>query len=306
MHSTLSYLRSAVERVRTTLDASRADGGKYTDAFILNYMLSTAMTNVLSRLSHTSGCRILQSFTISPVASQRTYMLPPCVEAVLRLDFADSSGNRTGEIQPSSPWSAAGQGWRLEGTPGLLQIVFDTAPHPGQELHVIYVNNGDWLPHLGTGTLSVAASGLQQLSLSNTPTLGLLDRRASAYLGSHVRILSNSPAPVQERRIKRHWFDSGTWRIEFDETSPALSGSVEYEIAIPGFGAFHQACAMLAAYDLSVSLNLPAGKQGGILTMYRTALKTAGDNLTHMNRALGVYMERNVPGAPISMTFGKN
>lgn len=306
MHPSLSYIRSVIERVRTTLDVSRVDGGKYNDAFILNYMVSTSMTHVLSRLSHTSGCRMLQTFTLTPVAGQTVYELPPCVEAVHRLEFLDRQGVRAGEIQPFSPWSANGQGWRLEGTPGLLRIVFDSTPDISLSMQIVYVSNGDWLPHLGNGTLASPAAGLQQLSLGTTPTLGLLDRRPSAYLGSHVRILSAGPNPIQERVIKRHWFESGAWKIEFDETEPALTGTVEYEVTVPGFVALHHACAMLAAYDLSVSLNVPASKQGGILTMYKTAMKTAGDNLTHINRALGFYMERNVPGSPASLTFGKN
>ena len=306
MHSSFSYLRSAVERIRTTLDSSRIDGGKYEDSYICSYMLSTAMTNVLSRLSHTSGCRILQSFRLTPVTGQLTYALPPCVEAIVRLQFTDSLGNQLGEIQPSSPWSAYGQGWRLEGTPGLLFIVFDSAPLPAETLDLIYIGNGDWQPHLGAGTLATATATSQTLTLSATPTLGTLDRRPSAYLGSHVRILSMGPEPVQERRITRHYFESGTWKVDFQPLSPAVTGSVEYEIAVPGFGSLHQAIAMLAAYDLSVSLSLTGSKQQGILTMYKVAMKTAGDNLTHMNRALGFYMERNTPGSLPSTMFGKN
>lgn len=306
MHSSFSYLRSSVERIRTVLDSSRIDGGKYDDGYICSYMLSTALNTVLSRLANTSGCRILQSFRITPIQGQTVYDLPPCIDAVIRLQFTDYLGNRLGEVQPFSPWSATGQGWRLEGTPGLLRIVFDTSPDPAQALDIIYISNGDWQPHLGTGTLAAAASGVQTLSLSASPSLGTLDRRPSAYLGSHVRILSTSPAPVQERIITRHYYDAGTWKIDFKETSPAVTGSVEYEIAVPGFGSLHQAAAMLAAYDLSISLSLPANKQAGILTMYKMAMKTAGDNLTHMNRALGFYMERNTPGSPVTMTFGKN
>lgn len=306
MHSSFSYLRSAVERIRTTLDSSRIDGGKYDDSYICSYMLSSAMSNVISRLSHTSGCRILQSFRLTPVANQLRYALPPCIEAVIRLQFTDSLGNRLGEIQPSSPWSASGQGWRLEGTPGLLSIVFDNSPIATEVLDIIYVGNGDWQPHLGIGNLATATATSQTLSLLPTPTLGTLDRRDSAYLGSHVRILSADPAPIQERRITRHYFDSGAWKVDFEPLSPAVTGSVEYEIAVPGFGALHHAAAMLAAYDLSVSLSLSGAKQQGILTMYKVAMKTAGDNLTHMNRALGFYMERNTPGSYVSSMFGKN
>ncbi|MFN7302151.1 MAG: hypothetical protein ACK5U7_11825 [Bacteroidota bacterium] len=307
MDSNFSYLQADVEHIRTMLDASRIDGGKYTDSYICSYSLTHSMRNVLSRLSNNSGCRILQKFRITPVAGQTRYKLPPCIEGVIRLQFTDTLGNVVGEIQPFSPWSANGQGWRLEGTPGFLSIVFDATPDPSQFLDIVYISNGDWYPHYGEGDLEAPKTGnLQVMSLATAPILGTVDRRESAYLGSHVRIIPSSNAPVQERQILRHWHDGTDWKIEFEATNPELIDKHNYEIVVPGFGALHHAVAMLTAFELSVALSATQSKQGGILTLYKTAMKTALDNVTSINRALGFYMERNVPGSAVNMTFGKN
>jgi hypothetical protein len=297
MNQTLSVLQTVCERARFYLDDSTVDGGKYTDDYLVRHIIQPSMVDVLSRLSLNSNAPVLLRFTLPLSQNVKTYQLPPSIEQVVALEYVDEQGTVQGMIVPYGLWSAQGQGWRLQGSSGSLEIVFDRDPLTvAPSLSILYISNGDFLPHYGTGTLSAAASGLQTLTLPATPTLGILDRRESAYLGFPLRILPTSPSRVQSRLIRRHWFDGTDWKVEVDAFDGSVSGSVPFEIFPSGFTSMVESVACLTAMKLATARNAAATRIRNLTTLYLNSMKTTKDNFININASLDTRFERNTPG----------
>lgn len=287
MHSTNSYLYTLLERIRSYLDLPEVDA-KYSNDYLVRHIICPAQTDVMSRLSHTSGSPVLLTMALTLTGEAQDIILPPNVLWVLRIETIDEDGNRLGEVIPRSFWNPYGtQNWRIEGSPGALVLHIDAAPSGLDTAQIIYQTNGDILPHYGTGTL---ASG-DTVTLAATPTLGVLDRRPNAYVGSVLRILSAS-GPIEERQITAHAYSGGNWtvtaRSDFTYTT---NGSVLYEIAPAGSQSLYEAIAAWSALKIGTNF-LAKDRQDSILLQYRAALKTIGDNLTYVQSRVPSHYER--------------
>lgn len=300
MNQTMSILQTSCERIRFYLDDSSVDGGKYTDDYLVRHVIQPSMVDVLSRLSLNSGAPVLLRYSLTLVDNVRTYQLPPSIEQVIALQHMDDQNNPVGVIIPYGLWSSRPQGWRLQGSPGSLEIVFDDNPlSVAYSLSLLYISNGDFIPNYGTGTLSAAANGLQTLSLPASPTLGMLDRRESAYLGFPLRILPASPAAVQSRLIRRHYLDSGVWKLEVDAFDGTPTGSMPYELFPSGFSSLVETVSCLAAMKVATARNAPQTRLRSLTTLFLNALKTVKDNLTNVNASLDTRFEKDTP-APVT------
>lgn len=287
MDTTNSYLYTLLERIRTYIDLPEVEA-KYSNDYLVRHVICPAQVDILSRLSHTTGCPVLLTMDITMTDTAQDVVMPPNVLNVLRVETIDEDGNRLGEILPRSFWNPYGpQNWRVEGMPGALTLHIDAAPSGLETARLLYQTNGDILPHYGTGTLASSNT----VTLAATPTLGVVDRRPNAYVGSVLRILSSS-GPIEERQITAHAYAGGNWtvtaRSDFTYTA---NGSVLYEIAPAGSQSLYEVIAAWSAVKIGTNF-LSDAKRNAILLQYKAALKTIGDNLTYMQSRAPASFER--------------
>lgn len=303
MHSTNSYLYTLLERIRAYLDEPSLDA-KYTGDYIIRHIICPVQMDVLSRLWLTQGSPVILTYDITVEDDVDHYVLPPCVQQVLRLVVVDTDGVPISDVIPRSIFHQSGSGWAIEGTPGALMLRIEGSDPRAETLQIWYVSNGDILPHYGTGTLA-DVSGTDRVTLTASPTLGALDRRPNAYAGQVLRILSASPAPIEERPITTSYYSGGSWYAEvrrpFVHTS---DGSVTYEIAPAGSQALYEAIAAASAIKLGVGRKISQRHRDELNLQYRAALKTIGDSLTNMQGRLPHHFDRNTVDNPNAIEPG--
>lgn len=134
------------------------------------------------------------------------------------------------------------------------------------------------------GPVSVTLkSDRSTLTLSNSPTLGVLDQRPSAYVGQILRLLPASPLPVEERIIETHYELNGAWYVTVRKPfGEAIAGTVIYEIVPAGSQSFIEAVAAWSAMKLAGARKISEAHYQRIRTAYLAALKTIGDNVTNI------------------------
>ncbi len=127
------------------------------------------------------------------------------------------------------------------------------------------------------------------LESTGTPDLGALDRRPNSYVGATLRILLQSTnTVVQERIIDTHTVstngqsDQVTVAVPFTAPYNTNLASVRYEIVPMGLQSLIQCVAAASAMNLGVMKNVSAKQMQFLTQEYRKAIKTAGDNLSHM------------------------
>lgn len=144
-----------------------------------------------------------------------------------------------------------------------------------------------------TDAAATVSANKSVLDLAATPTLGVVDRRENAYVGSVLRILPAS-GPVEERQITAHYYDqpTSTWKVEVRTPfSLVAADSVLYEIAPAGSQSLYEAIAAWAALKIGTSF-LSRERQESITLQYRAAIKTIGDNLTYVQSRVPSHYER--------------
>lgn len=292
MHETGSFLRSFIERVRANLDEADVDA-RFDDSYIIRYVCGPALVDVLSRLSNTYSCPVVLSYQVVLNEDIRQYPLPPCVQTVMNLRFLDDEERVVADLRPRSHYSRLGQGWALAGSAGCLTLNFNEGPEDGRLAEVLYTPNGDMHSHLGSGTL-VRTGGTARIELDNTPELGLLDRRTSAYAGQVLRILTTSPTPIGVGTISRTYYEASKWYAEVDDDFPEdiEDGTITYEIVPSADASFWEATAFWAALKMG-GKRLSDSFRQHLTVQYRMALKTIGDNLTTIQGRLPKYIEKD-------------
>jgi len=306
MHSSGSFLKTVLERVRGLLDEPSS---KYTDSYIVNHMIMPEMANVLSRVELMSASIILQRFDLDVVINQEYYQLPPNVGEIHQIVQYDDHVRVIKDFSPREERNRGGPGWRIEGNTLAIRPI----PQRATTWSLVYKAEGDFMPHFATdGELVEVNNRVTRLYLTSNPELGQVDRRPNAYASAVLRILPDSPGVVEERIVSVHAPEASSpyvdVRVPFDHartvlgsTGSAWEGSsssnetqvnVAYEIAPVGSQSLYQAIAVSTAIQLGVMKNISQKQMQFLHIEYRKALKTAGDRLSSMNMRKPKHYEK--------------
>ena len=192
-------LDGIVSLVRTYADEPAQVGGrvKFTNTAIME-LAEASWPEVVAEVNALGDDKIRVRHDISVIANTRVYALPPYIgqiEEVVHFSNATAVANTQmlWEIQPRSPMNPYGPGWMIEGPSLYLDPLFAA----NTTIRLTYVPNGEMTAHTGTGLFIATndgsdVNGVAQMTLSNSPTLGLLDGRKEAYGGCILRILTSS------------------------------------------------------------------------------------------------------------------
>ena len=305
MDTTRSFLKTVIERVRGYLDDGDFDA-KYTDQFLVTHVIMPGLVDVWSRCSLNADNPVLLSYDITLVNDQECYVIPPCVGEVHEIvqytgttGAIPNNGLPTADIYPRHRMSVGGQNWALEGN----MICFRPFPQDltGNTTWTIrYTTNGDMAPHYSTNVAGGSASSLDAtrtlFTVSDSPQLGLLDKRENAYAGQILRILDGNV--FEERVIASYNPVTRVATLKRPFSSNVTTGAHIYEIA-PA-----QSQGMVEAVSLACSLKLGAWRKiaqshAQMLNMqYRSAIKTIGDNLSNMQLRTGKGWAKDTRDSP--------
>lgn len=291
MNSNGSFLSTVLTRVRGFLDEEVLDA-KYTDDYLLRHMIVPSMVDVMARLNLGRDEAPVLSFTITIVDEQRDYVLPPCVNQVLRLRGIDEQGNTRFEIFPLGDRNPRGPQWKIEGN----LLVFDPLPLTATEsLEIQYISNGDFFPcyHTSCGPLteSVTGEGYDTLQLPATFTLGEQDQRENAYAGGVLRLIPTT-GKWEERVIEASYYNGTNWFVRVRRPFVATSYTGSFEIAPGGSQPLYHAIATWAAYQLGCTRGMSQKKLDGLLLMHKSAMKSIKDNWSTINAARGTGYDK--------------
>ena len=148
-------------------------------------------------------------------------------------------------------------------------------------------------------TYTVAADTLV-FSITNTPEVGVIDRRDNAYLGSMVRILTATG--IIEERIISKWTKNGTLfqtkvRLPF---TYATAGSLTIEYAPFGLESLYEAVAVGGAIKLGTYKKISGAQFQMLQLQYKDAMKTAMDHFANKQMRTGKYFERSTADNPLN------
>ena len=316
MDTTFSMLKTVAEKVRFYLDDPDLDA-KYTDQYLVRYIIGPAMVDVVARLNLNQDNPVVVRHSISLVENQEYYLLPPGIQEVWRLATIDSTGRILTDNKPRGVWNPRGPGWALEGN----LLTMRPFPTQAETVDLWYVPSFDVQMHYGTGVLRG-----RTVEFATTPTLGLLDRRQNAYAGCVLRLLPESPGVVQEMIIASYDAETRTATVrlpfgaeysdgssssqpsatvsggvgssESSSSSDGFSDTVTYEVAPKMGQALWEAIACASACKLAVAKNVSEKKLGFLEREYKKAMKTITDNLQNMQMRTGKAFEKNTEDHP--------
>lgn len=292
MHSTRSLIKSAVETVRMNLNEPLADS-KFDDDYLVRYQLQAGVTDVFGRLQSSYDMPIRLEHTLSLVADQRYYQIPPSIHALLRIYKLDDYGNVTWDWRPRGEFDHDGPGWSIQGN----TIEFRPYPTEAEDITLVYIAAGDALIHYAaTGGAPSALSNATSYTLANTPTLGLRGTRDQEYAGMMLRILDTSR--VHERVIES--YDAATRVATFRQPIASLASGVSYEVVPLTQGKFWEAVAYSACLKLSASLRLSGAHHEKLAMNYRDAMKTLRDWLSNVEQREGKHFKKDTIDNPES------
>ena len=295
MHSTGSFLYTVIERIRAMLDEPSMDA-KFSNDFIVRHVISPSMVDVLTRISMTYDNPVILRHSVSLVANEQYYQLPPSIGEVLRFAITDSNGRVINESLPTSMYNRNGSGWSLEGN--LLSI--SPTPSGPSTADIFYSPNGDFFPHFADGTTSdgtkdgVLSGDRDMLVLAQSPTLGSLETRENGYAGGVLRLWNHNENILEERIISSYNVSGRTVTVRVPFTSDIeTSNGHKYEIAPQGIQSLYQAIALAGAMNMAASRNVSDKQMKFYILQYRAAIKTIGDNLSYMQMRIPKHYEKN-------------
>lgn len=295
MHSTGSFLYTVIERIRAMLDEPSMDA-KFSNDFIVRHVISPSMVDVLARLSMTYDNPVVLRHSVSLVADEQYYQLPPSIGEVLRFAITDTNGRVINETLPTSMYNRHGAGWSLEGN--LLSV--SPTPSGSSTADIFYSPNGDFLPHYTDGSTidgtkdGTLNSDRDVLILATSPTLGSLETRENGYAGGVLRLWNSAETILEERMISSYDVSSGTVTVRVPFTSDIeVSDGLKYEIAPQGIQSLYQAIALAGAMNIATSRNVADKQMKFLILQYRAAIKTIGDNLSYMQMRVPKHYEKN-------------
>ena len=278
MHSSGSILKTYCEKVRHYLDDPDLDA-KYDDNYLVRFFLSSAMTDVISRVSQMSDAQVLSAFEITVVGGTNTYKLPPAVAQVIRVGTIESSsGLFMEDLKPRGQFNPGGPNWSIQGN----TLVFQPVVNEDRTLTLIFVPSGDMVCHYEpTATGQIVSNGT--FTMPSTVTLGSMDKRPNAYMGSYLRIFGSTL--TDELLITDH---DAALRILTPSTAfQNAIGFYSYEIVPFLLEPMIDAISVSAAMRAGVGRKISQAHMASLTLAYKQAVKTAHDTLGNMNGRLG-------------------
>lgn len=295
MDATGGFIQTVIDRTRAYLDDPSLDA-KYDDNFLVKHVISPMFASIASRINNstTNAISVWIPFPITKL--QPYYQLPPCVGEVWRLAQRNNDTWVSREAMPRTEWHYRGPNWKVEGN----MMVF--SPTPDQDyldLELQFMHNGEVMPFRTTATLD-ATKSILTFALTNTPEVGVIDRRDNAYLGSMVRILT-STGIVEERIISGWTKNSTNWqttvRLPF---TYAAAGTVTVEYAPFGLESLFEAVAVGGAIKLGTYKKITGSQFQLLQLQYKDAMKTAMDHFSNKQMRTGKYFERSTADNPLN------
>lgn len=187
----MAALDRIITNIRLQTNESLADN-KYTDNAIID-LIKQCWPQLVEELNRVGSNPIIVRHSISIVANQAEYILPPHVGEVLWLAKIDSnSGLISWEVRPRSLWNPYGPRVTWEGNVMRLQPIFQEAV----DLELWYIPNGDIFPV--TGTISSYTNSTKASTLSATAVTGTFDKRLNSYAGYTLSITDGNDSGIME------------------------------------------------------------------------------------------------------------
>ena len=281
MHSSGSMIKTFCEKVRHYLDDPDIDA-KFDDSYLVRYFMSSAMTDVISRVSMMSDAQVLAQIDLTVADGTQFYTLPPAVRQVIRIGTKDGNGNFIDDFRPRNEFHRFGPGWSLEGN----TIAFRPTPESTTTYSILYVPSGDVQAHYGTGAAAgslVTSGGTSTFTYGATPTIGSADKRPNAYVGCYLRLLGSTK--TDELIVSSHTV--ATRVVTTRTVSTNVTGTFDYEFVPFLLEPVLDAVALSAAMRASVGRKIPQSQTAALVLSYKQAIKTAYDTLGNMNSRLG-------------------
>ena len=280
MHSTGSIIKTYCEKIRHYLDDPDLDA-KYDDNYLVRFFLSSAMTDVISRVSMMSDAQIVSVLNLTVAAGTQYYRLPPQVRQVLRVGTVNASTNTFIEdYHPRSEFNVYGPGWSLEGN----LISFKPNPTEAKTFTILYVPSGDVAVHYESAAHGVRnANGTFTLHNAGSILLGSLDKRENSYVGSYVRIFGTNV--TDECLVSA--YDAVTRVCTLRTTPVNAAGSYSYEVVPFLMEPMVDAISLSAAMRAGVGRKITQAHMQSLGFAYKQAIKTAHDTLGNMNARTG-------------------
>lgn len=235
MSITNSFLDRAIKDVRRYVDEPSVNA-KYTDAVLVE-KIEQCYATVIGDINRVRTSPVVARLSITMVAGQYTYPLPPTIGSVWSMYNEDTStGSKTFYVS-KGVWNSAGRGLWIEGNNLKAQVGTFAA---GVIVTLEYIPNGtarlhNAAPNTTTGGTVNLAGTIITLGTADT---GVIDTRRYAYVGSVFRVLTHAVAAYaeeQERVIIAYTNTAGVFAATLDVAlSPNpynQTGAITYEIA---------------------------------------------------------------------------
>lgn len=302
MQSTNSMLHTILTRSRMLLD-EEVVAAKYSDDFFVRHLLTSAQVDVLSRINNTYSNPVVIRYAVTITSEEEYYVLPPSIQEIWMIAVLDDDQLLPiMELSTRSFWNSAGPGWQIEGNLLSLRPKVEAS----KDVHIFYVPNGDCMPHYSSEGGSLDATK-KIVTLDLTPDTGVLDQRVNAYAGMMLRILPTDDSPVEQQPIESMAWSGSAWTVTVRVAyTYASAGSIGYEVVPMGMESMADAISARCAMKLGQMRSVSEKKMRYMKEAYQGAIKTLGDNFTHMNLRRGKYYEKDTfsnPGASIGF-FG--
>lgn len=293
MHSTNSFLYTVLERIRGYLDDPDFDA-KYDNDFLVRHIITPTMVDVWSRLNMNLDNPVVLRQDIEFDENTEYYQLPPSVGEIWRIALRNEDGEVIDEVMPRNEFHPYRVGWSIEGN----TLRFDPKKKEAQSGYVwqiYYVPSGDVMPHYSSSGGEMKGDR-QTFVLDSSPNLGDIDRRENAYAGQILRIIP-ATGMIEERVIASHDVDLGqvVTRLPFNTV---LESSIRYEIAPIGMQSLYEAIAAGSAMKLGAYRKITGSHYQLILQQYRSAVKSATDNLANLQMRNGKHWKKNTVDNP--------
>lgn len=287
MDTSMQFCGTAIARIRAYLDDPSVDA-KYDDAFVMQHVVCPALASVVSRINNSTAGAVSMWIPFPLTTSQTDYLLPPCCGEVWRLSVRDSDGTLRMDARPRTEHHSDGCNFQVQGN----MLHFLPAPdkdYPDAELQ--FMHSGECSPFVGSGTLSAGKDSIS-FPLASTPSVGVVDRRPSAYAGCVARLPTSTG--VVEERIVESWEVDGTDFVATLRTAftHASAGTVSFEMAPLGLESAYEAVSLLGAMKLGAMRRISQAHMQMLTLQYRDAMKTCLDHWANRQTRTGKYFER--------------
>jgi len=281
-----------VNQIRKLLDEPSVKA-KYSDADLLG-LVQSAIPQVLTDWNGTRDDCLIARHEISVQDGSTTFLLPPNVEQLLWIVKRDSENRVQFRIGPRAPTRFQGPGLRLEGRVLRFEPSWDGNSYT---LELGYVPNGDVLLHYGTASSATSAS----IVFAAAPTGGSLDTRENAYIGSVVRIVSDSNGYVQERIVTA--YDRTTRTAIVDPAfSPTPTGTILYEVVPDYWTLLETALALRVALTI-LAVRGESPRYGLLNREYQKVIRSIRVATIRKESIFGDYFSKSDWGTTLSYLY---